>query len=286
MAAARRRRDRAGPAVSRWDSARRSRGGCLLRPSAPRIVRWRADHEVRAGTCDHPTLGTADGLGAKVLVVESFVTFSSLFEALSDGCVAGSRNAPSRRFHPATHRPAHRLVGTPAVGFGAPRLDRRCSDQHRRCPDQRPGIDLVQPGFVPLGFVPLGFVQLYWGHMTCTPDDLSRLVRYALEQEPSVDRAYLVHWMRAVGANQRWGVWAPARLPGRATRTVGRWSAAAGLSTRSVSPGRAPGTRWRSSTVCAVPAGTRRGPPLPHGRRAAARGMILSRCSRAYQRRD
>jgi hypothetical protein len=58
--------------------------------------------------------------------------------------------------------------------------------------------------------------QHYWGWMKCTAADLDRLIRYVLERMPAADRAYLVDTLRAVGANQQWGVWGagPAARPG------------------------------------------------------------------------
>ncbi|HEY6745130.1 MAG TPA: tat pathway signal sequence [Mycobacteriales bacterium] len=45
-----------------------------------------------------------------------------------------------------------------------------------------------------------------WGGVRCTPDDLERLVSYALERTAVADRATLVGLLRAVVPAQRWGV--------------------------------------------------------------------------------
>jgi hypothetical protein len=52
--------------------------------------------------------------------------------------------------------------------------------------------------------------------MKCTPADLDRLMTYVLRSLPAGVRSYIVTEMRAVGANQRWGVWGagPAARPG------------------------------------------------------------------------
>ena len=55
-----------------------------------------------------------------------------------------------------------------------------------------------------------------WHGYQCTGEDLLRLVGYVLDRTAPADRAYLVHALRTVAANQHWGVWAagPALLPG------------------------------------------------------------------------
>lgn len=45
-----------------------------------------------------------------------------------------------------------------------------------------------------------------WGSVRCTPEDLGRLVSYALERTGHADRATLVGLLRAVVPAQRWGV--------------------------------------------------------------------------------
>lgn len=49
-----------------------------------------------------------------------------------------------------------------------------------------------------------------WGAVRCTPDDLERLVTYALERTDPADRATLVGLLRAVVPDQRWGVFGVA----------------------------------------------------------------------------
>jgi len=45
-----------------------------------------------------------------------------------------------------------------------------------------------------------------WGSVRCTPEDLERLVSYALDRTDPADRATLVGLLRAVVPAQRWGV--------------------------------------------------------------------------------
>lgn len=45
-----------------------------------------------------------------------------------------------------------------------------------------------------------------WGRIRCTPDDLERLLSYALERTDPADRATLVGLLRGVVPAQRWGV--------------------------------------------------------------------------------
>ncbi|WP_436495679.1 tat pathway signal sequence [Actinokineospora sp. HUAS TT18] len=47
----------------------------------------------------------------------------------------------------------------------------------------------------------------YWGFQKCTAADLDRLMAYVLDKLPAEDRALIVDRMRAVAANQQWGVW-------------------------------------------------------------------------------
>jgi hypothetical protein len=55
-----------------------------------------------------------------------------------------------------------------------------------------------------------------WRGYQCTGEDLLRLVGYVLDRAAPAVRGYLVHALRTVAANQRWGVWAagPALAPG------------------------------------------------------------------------
>ena len=56
----------------------------------------------------------------------------------------------------------------------------------------------------------------YWGEMTCTAEDESRVINYALNRLPASLRNYLVYQLRHVGAVQHFGVWGagPANQPG------------------------------------------------------------------------
>jgi hypothetical protein len=67
-------------------------------------------------------------------------------------------------------------------------------------------------GLTSITFVP-GF-QRYWGYMKCTPDDLDRLVNYVLDKLPADLRDYVVGQLRAVAANQQWGVWGAGAAAG------------------------------------------------------------------------
>jgi hypothetical protein len=55
-----------------------------------------------------------------------------------------------------------------------------------------------------------------WHAFQCTGEDLLRLAGYVLERTDPADRAYLVHALRTVAADQRWGVWSagPGLRPG------------------------------------------------------------------------
>jgi hypothetical protein len=61
-----------------------------------------------------------------------------------------------------------------------------------------------------------GVTGPYWGEMTCTPDDLDRLINYVLGSLPASLRGYLVYQLRHVGTVQHFGVWGagPANAPG------------------------------------------------------------------------
>lgn len=56
----------------------------------------------------------------------------------------------------------------------------------------------------------------YWGEMTCTAEDESRVISYVLTRMPATLRSYLVYQLRHVGAVQHFGVWGagPANKPG------------------------------------------------------------------------
>ncbi|MFE9747032.1 serine hydrolase [Saccharothrix saharensis] len=47
----------------------------------------------------------------------------------------------------------------------------------------------------------------HWGWILTTADDLDRLINYVLTKLPARHRDYIVNEMRAVDANQQWGVW-------------------------------------------------------------------------------
>ncbi|MHC9292890.1 serine hydrolase [Mycobacterium sp. LTG2003] len=47
----------------------------------------------------------------------------------------------------------------------------------------------------------------YWGFQKATPDDLDRLMNYALTELDPADSAGIVDALKHVGANQQWGVW-------------------------------------------------------------------------------
>ncbi len=61
-----------------------------------------------------------------------------------------------------------------------------------------------------------GVTGAYWGEMTCTPDDLDRLINYVLGSLPGSLSDYLVYELRHVAAVQHFGVWGagPANEPG------------------------------------------------------------------------
>ncbi|AXB48522.1 tat pathway signal sequence [Amycolatopsis albispora] len=56
----------------------------------------------------------------------------------------------------------------------------------------------------------------HWGWILTTADDLGRLMDFVLERMPVEHRDYIVGELRAVDANQQWGVWGagPAAKPG------------------------------------------------------------------------
>jgi len=56
----------------------------------------------------------------------------------------------------------------------------------------------------------------YWGEMTCTAEDESRVINYVLNRLPAPLRSYLVYQLRHVAPVQHFGVWGagPANHPG------------------------------------------------------------------------
>jgi len=89
----------------------------------------------------------------------------------------------------------------------------------------RYGRDGYATRFPDYGLTSITFVAgypRYWGFMKCTADDLDRLVGYVLGKLPTDLRDYVAGEMRAVAANQQWGVWGagPAARPG----TKNGWS--------------------------------------------------------------
>ncbi|HEV8276330.1 MAG TPA: tat pathway signal sequence [Streptosporangiaceae bacterium] len=52
-----------------------------------------------------------------------------------------------------------------------------------------------------------GVTGAYWGEMTCTAEDESRLINYVLDRLPAALRDYLVYQLRHVAPVQHFGVW-------------------------------------------------------------------------------
>jgi hypothetical protein len=75
-----------------------------------------------------------------------------------------------------------------------------------------PRIGLTSAQYLPQH----GVTGAYWGEMTCTPEDLSRLINYVLGALPAALGAYLVSELRNVASVQHFGVWGagPANEPG------------------------------------------------------------------------
>jgi hypothetical protein len=75
-----------------------------------------------------------------------------------------------------------------------------------------PRIGLTGAHYLPQA----GVTGPYWGEMTCTADDESRVVNYVLNQLPAPLRSYLVYQLRHVASVQHFGVWGagPANHPG------------------------------------------------------------------------
>jgi hypothetical protein len=66
-----------------------------------------------------------------------------------------------------------------------------------------PAIGLITAHYLPQE----GVKGPYWGEITCTAEDLDRVVNYVLEKLPVSLRDYIVGEMRNVGAVQHFGVW-------------------------------------------------------------------------------
>ncbi len=75
-----------------------------------------------------------------------------------------------------------------------------------------PRIGLTTAHYLPQA----GVTGPYWGEMTCTPEDLDRVVNYVLGALPASLRDYMVGEMRHVGTIQHFGVWGagPQNQPG------------------------------------------------------------------------
>jgi len=61
-----------------------------------------------------------------------------------------------------------------------------------------------------------GVTGPYWGEMTCTAEDESRVINYVLDRLPASLRDYLMYQLRHVAPVQHFGVWGagPANQPG------------------------------------------------------------------------
>jgi predicted small lipoprotein YifL len=75
-----------------------------------------------------------------------------------------------------------------------------------------PRIGLTGAHYLPQA----GVTGPYWGEMTCTAEDESRVINYVLDQLPTPLRSYLVYQLRHVAPVQHFGVWGagPASHPG------------------------------------------------------------------------
>jgi hypothetical protein len=75
-----------------------------------------------------------------------------------------------------------------------------------------PTIGLTTARYLPQA----GVTGPYWGEMTCTAEDLDRVVNYVLGELPATLRDYMVGEMRDVGTVQHFGVWGagPQNEPG------------------------------------------------------------------------
>jgi hypothetical protein len=66
-----------------------------------------------------------------------------------------------------------------------------------------PRIGLTGAQYLPQA----GVTGPYWGEMTCTAEDESRVINYVLDRLPASLRDYLVYQLRHVAAVQHFGVW-------------------------------------------------------------------------------
>lgn len=59
-------------------------------------------------------------------------------------------------------------------------------------------------------------IDVYWGAMSCSTNDLDRLMQFVLEKMDPADTAYIVNEMQNVDPDQQWGVWGagPSAHPG------------------------------------------------------------------------
>ena len=75
-----------------------------------------------------------------------------------------------------------------------------------------PKIGLTAAHYLPQ----TGVTGPYWGEITCTADDLDRVMNYVLDKLPAPVRNYMVGEMRQVGTVQQWVVWGagPQNEPG------------------------------------------------------------------------
>jgi hypothetical protein len=75
-----------------------------------------------------------------------------------------------------------------------------------------PRIGLTGARYLPQA----GVTGPYWGEMTCTAEDESRVINYVLNRLPAPLRDYLVDQLRHVAPVQHFGVWGagPASQPG------------------------------------------------------------------------
>jgi hypothetical protein len=75
-----------------------------------------------------------------------------------------------------------------------------------------PQIGLTGAQYLPQA----GVTGPYWGEMTCTAEDESRVINYVLNGMPAPLRSYLVYQLRHVAPVQHFGVWGagPAMQPG------------------------------------------------------------------------
>ncbi len=70
-----------------------------------------------------------------------------------------------------------------------------------------PKIGLASAQYLPQA----GVTGPYWGEMTCTAEDESRLINYLLDQLPAPLKNYLVYQLRHVAQVQHFGVWGAGR---------------------------------------------------------------------------